>query len=78
MWHNLTGPPMMPLFKKYIKLNNEAAQLNGFSDAGAMWRARYEDPNLVENMKAIWKRVEPLYVDLHTYVKKKLSKIYGE
>lgn len=78
MWHNQTGPPMKPLFKSYIELNNEAAKLNGFKDAGAMWQARYEDPNLVTNMKALWEKVKPLYLELHTYTKNQLNKIYGE
>lgn len=77
MWHNLTGPYMKPLFKSYINLNNEAAKLNGYKDAGEMWRSKYEDPKLVENLIAIWEKVEPLYVQLHTYTKRKLAKIYG-
>lgn len=77
-WHNITGPPMKPLFEKYIELNNKAAVLNGFKDAGEMWQAKYEDPKFIAHIKAIWKKVEPLYVQLHTYTKNKLAKIYGE
>lgn len=64
-------------YKKLISLSNEAARLNGFNDYGRMWQAPYEDPNLVENLKKIWKQVEPLYDEIHTYTKFKLSEIYG-
>lgn len=77
MWHNSTGPTMKPLYKKYIELSNEAAKLNGYTDAGDMWRAKYEDPNFIENMKKIWNNVEPLYNELHTYTRNKLIEIYG-
>lgn len=78
MWHNSTGPTMKPLFKKYIELSNEAAQLNGFTDTGHMWRAKYEDDKFIGNMNKIWKRVEPLYHQLHQYTKNKLVEIYGK
>lgn len=77
MWHNLTGPSMKSHYKKYIEINNEAAKLNKFNDAGEMWRVSFEDPHLVENMQKIWKQVEPLYDELHEYVKNQLHKIYG-
>lgn len=78
MWHNSTGPLMKPYYKKYIELSNKAATLNGFVDAGEMWRAKYEDPNFIENLKKIWQTVEPLYKELHEYTRNKLIKIYGK
>ena len=50
----------------------------GFSDNGAMWRSDFETDNFVEEMQALWKEVEPLYVELHTYVKNKLKEVYGD
>lgn len=78
MWHNSTGPKIKPLYKKYIELSNEAAHLNGYKDNGYMWRAKYEDSNFIENMKKIWKNVEPLYSELHEYTRNKLIEIYGK
>lgn len=78
MWHNSTGPFIRSHYKTYIDIYNEAAKLNDFKDAGAMWRDAFEDPNLVENMKGIWKQLEPLYSELHQYVKNKLASIYGK
>lgn len=77
-WHNSTGPLMKPYFKKYIELSNKAAKLNGYNDAGEMWRAKYEDPHFIENLKKLWHTVEPLYKELHQYTRNKLIKIYGK
>lgn len=78
MWHNSTGPFMKSFYRNYIELSNKAAKLNGFSDNGEMWRAEYEDPNFIENMKKLWQTVEPLYKELHEYTRNKLIKIYGK
>lgn len=78
MWHNLTGPSIRPHYRNYIEINNEAAKLNGLNDGGEMWRSSFEDPNLIENMQAIWKQVEPLYDALHKYTKYKLNRVYGK
>lgn len=78
MWHNSTGPLMKPYYKTYIEMSNKAAKLNGFNDAGEMWRSKYEDPNFIENMKKLWHTVEPLYKELHEYTRNKLIKIYGK
>ena len=42
-----------------------------------MWRESYEDENFVENVDKMWSQVEPLYNELHTYVRRKLQKMYG-
>lgn len=42
-----------------------------------MWRSRYEDDKLIEKVDKLWEQVEPLYDELHTYVRYKLLKIYG-
>jgi peptidyl-dipeptidase A len=43
-----------------------------------MWRESYEDKNLIENVDRMWSEVEPLYNELHTYVRRQLKKIYGD
>jgi peptidyl-dipeptidase A len=52
--------------------------LFSFTDAGAMWRSRYEEEKLVEIVDDLWKEVEPLYNELHTYVRFKLIELYGD
>lgn len=43
-----------------------------------MWRESYEDDKFIENIERMWVEVEPLYNELHTYVRNKLKKIYGD
>ena len=50
----------------------------GFTDCGEMWRHYFEDDNFIENMNKLWEEVKPLYTELHTYVKRKLSTVYGD
>jgi peptidyl-dipeptidase A len=77
-WHEKSGKSMRDGYKKYIELNNKAAKENGYKDYGDMWRDAYEDEKFIENVDNMWKEVEPLYNELHTYVKRKLEKIYSE
>ncbi|KAJ8943308.1 hypothetical protein NQ318_004749 [Aromia moschata] len=75
-WRNATGAKMKNLYKNYVNLSNEAAQANNFTDKGAYWRFFYEDADFIERMDALWSQVEPLYVELHKYVSRKLKMRY--
>ncbi|GJQ76283.1 hypothetical protein Trydic_g14330, partial [Trypoxylus dichotomus] len=48
-----------------------------FADTGDMWRSRYETENFTQNLDELWSQVEPLYDELHTYVRNKLQERYG-
>lgn len=76
-WFNTVGAPMRKDFKKYVDISNEAAQMNGVSDYGELWRSMYDDPNFIQNMMVIWDKVEPLYSRLHEYTRHKLLEIYA-
>jgi hypothetical protein len=43
-----------------------------------MWRDDFETDNFVEDMQTLWGEVEPLYLELHKYVKNKLKDVYGD
>lgn len=75
-WHNNSGKLMRNDYGTYVGIMNEAAQLNDYADAGDMWRADYEDPNFAENMDKLWSDIEPLYKELHKYVRHRLAKVY--
>lgn len=77
-WHNKSGALMRKDYKKYVETSNEAAKLNNFTDYGDMWRSEYEDKDFIANMKKLWKRVEPLYDELHKYTRSQLLKEYGD
>lgn len=76
-WRDNSGKLMRDDYKKYVSLTNKAAEANNFKDASEWWQARYEDPNFVKKIDDLWLEIEPLYRELHTYVKYKLFEIYG-
>lgn len=43
-----------------------------------MWRARYQDDQLVEKVDKLWDEVQPLYDELHKYVRYQLRDLYGD
>lgn len=77
-WHEKSGKLMREDFKIYVNLNNQAADKNGYKDAGEMWRSRYEDDKLVEKVDKLWDDVKPLYDELHKYVRNELRNLYGK
>jgi peptidyl-dipeptidase A len=77
-WRDASGAKMRDDYKTYVELSNLAAEKNGFSDNGEMWRSDFETDNFVDEMLNLWKEVEPLYLALHAYVKNKLKDVYGD
>jgi peptidyl-dipeptidase A len=77
-WREVSGKLMRDQYKVYIEKYNQAAALNEYNDAGEMWRSRYEEKRLVEIVDELWAEVEPLYTELHTYVRYKLIELYGD
>lgn len=76
-WRDAVGPKILPLFEEYVALANQGrAQDNNFSDYGAFLRGLYEVKNLRELRKTLWKDVQPLYKELHAYVRNQLSYHY--
>lgn len=77
-WRDESGNKMRVDYKQYVDYVNKAAKLNGYTDYGELWRARYDDSELRGTLDRLWKEVEPLYNELHTYVRYKLLDIYGD
>lgn len=76
-WHEKTGRPLRSKFIRYVELSNEAARLNGFKDLGDQWRSPYDVEDLSGQLDDLWNGVRPLYEQLHTYVRGKLNRKYG-
>lgn len=49
----------------------------GFDDAGQQQIAMYEDVNFKGKLENLWLSIEPLYKQLHAYVRRKLVSHYG-
>uniref|UniRef100_G3MRB1 Angiotensin-converting enzyme n=1 Tax=Amblyomma maculatum TaxID=34609 RepID=G3MRB1_AMBMU len=76
-FRKVAGKPMRGKFLQYVKLQNEAARLNGFKDASGMWLDVYEDDCFEEKIRGLWQQLKPLYQQLHAYVRSKLRRVYG-
>ncbi len=77
-WHTVS-PPMRPSYRRFVELSNKGARELGFSDTGAMWRAKYDMPPdaFAREVDRLWEQVKPLYVSLHAYVRNRLREKYG-
>lgn len=78
-WHKISVP-MKDKYARFVQLSNAGAKELGFKDTGAMWRSNYDmsPEEFSAEMERLWRQVEPLYISLHTYVRKQLIKKYGK
>ena len=79
-WHDQVGAPMRGDYAKIVAIANEGANELGFADVGTMWRSAYDMPpeDFARLTDRLWNDVKPLYVALHTYVRRKLNEKYGD
>ncbi|WP_224362987.1 M2 family metallopeptidase [Hyalangium versicolor] len=77
-WHRVSVP-MRPLFERFVALSNEGAKEIGFANTGDLWKSAYDmSPDAFEKeTQRLWQQVQPLYNDLHCYVRAQLTKKYG-
>ncbi|XP_071782790.1 angiotensin-converting enzyme [Centroberyx gerrardi] len=76
-WRDAAGKALRQDYKRYVELANKAAKLNGHTDNGAFWRSLYETPTFEQDLETLWKELEPLYQNVHAYVRRALYKKYG-
>lgn len=50
----------------------------GHADNGAFWRSLYETPTFEQDLEGLWTELQPLYLNLHAYVRRALFKKYGK
>ncbi len=79
-WHNNVGAPMRPQYARLMEIANQGAHELGFADSGAMWRSRYDMPPeaFAALTEQLWTEVQPLYQELHCFVRAGLSRRYGD
>ncbi|WP_299193007.1 M2 family metallopeptidase [uncultured Erythrobacter sp.] len=79
-WHDNVGAPMREDYTRMVGIANEGAQELGFDDLGTMWRSGYDmsPEEFAAETERMWQEVKPLYVALHTYVRRKLNEHYGD
>lgn len=49
----------------------------GYKDNGAYWRSLYETPTFEEDLERLYLQLQPLYLNLHAYVRRALYRKYG-
>ncbi len=78
-WHAV-APPMRPRYQRLVGLANQGARELGFTDTGALWRAKYDMPpdEFTAEVERLWQQVRPLYQALHAHVRAGLIKQYGK
>ena len=77
-WHKV-GAPMKVRYARFVELSNQGARELGFADTGVLWRSGYDmtPEQYSAELERVWAQVEPLYKELHTYVRRKLVQKYG-
>ncbi|CAH6776291.1 angiotensin-converting enzyme-like protein Ace3 [Phodopus roborovskii] len=76
-WRDAVGRQIRPTFDYYVHLSNKAAQYNGYKDMGDLWRSKYESDTLEQDLEKLFEELQPLYLNLHAYVRRSLYRYYG-
>jgi peptidyl-dipeptidase A len=78
-WHTIS-PPMKADYARMVEIGTAGAKELGFSDIADMWLANYDMPSteMEATVEELWGQVQPLYNDLHCYVRGKLNAKYGD
>uniref|UniRef100_A0A2K6G9P4 Angiotensin-converting enzyme n=1 Tax=Propithecus coquereli TaxID=379532 RepID=A0A2K6G9P4_PROCO len=76
-WRDAVGRAILPFFPEYVEFTNKAARLNGYADGGDAWRSMYETPSLEQDLEQLYQELQPLYLNLHAYVRRALHRHYG-
>ncbi len=77
-WHKV-GAPLRDKYARFVELSNAGARALGFADTGALWRSNYDmtPEEFSAELERLWTQLEPLYKELHTYVRRRLIAKYG-
>jgi peptidyl-dipeptidase A len=78
-WHEIS-PEMKADYVRMVEIGNAGAKELGFKDIADMWLANYDMPSadMEANVERLWTQVQPLYNDLHCYVRGRLHAKYGD
>ena len=77
-WHAI-APPMRERYAREVELENVGARELGYKDTGELWRAGYDmaPAEFSAELERAWTQLQPLYAELHTYVRSRLIAKYG-
>ncbi|MEE9380346.1 MAG: M2 family metallopeptidase [Hyphomonadaceae bacterium] len=66
-------------YARMVEIANLGAEELGFDNVAQMWLSNYDMPadDMEAEVERLWTQVEPLYDELHCYVRGRLSEQYG-
>ncbi len=70
---------MREKYARLVELSNQGAREFGFKDTGVLWRSGYDmtPEQFSAELERAWTQLQPLYDELHAYVRFKLIQKYG-
>ena len=79
-WRLASAPSMRDKYARMVEIANEGARELGFKDVGELWLSGYDMPpqEMEKTVEHLWTQVEPLYDQLHCYVRARLNEHYGD
>jgi len=60
-----------------VELKNRLSRLKNYEDSGDEWRQEYETKELEPIVLELYRQLEPLYKQLHAYIRRRLYQTYG-
>ncbi|MEQ9316237.1 MAG: M2 family metallopeptidase, partial [Henriciella sp.] len=78
-WRTIS-PPMKDDYARMVEIANEGARELGYDNLKTMWLSKYDMPpeEMAAEVDRLWGQVEPLYEELHCYVRAELNEQYGD
>ena len=78
-WRTVS-PGMAKDYARMVEIGNAGAKELGFTDIADMWLANYDMPSadMEKEVERLWGQVQPMYKELHCYVRGRLNAKYGD
>ncbi|WP_370373254.1 M2 family metallopeptidase [Henriciella pelagia] len=78
-WRTISTP-MAADYARMVEIANQGARDLGFENLAEMWLSNYDMPadEMEAEVARLWGQVEPLYEELHCYVRAELNEEYGD
>jgi len=77
-WRDEMGVRMLENLRTYIELYKESSMQNRYTKPSHQWYSKFENPHLINEMTDIMVRLKPIYVELHSYIRRILRETYGD
>lgn len=68
---------MRHIYTQIVELTNRAARENGYKDLSENWMEDFEEDDFEKTYDDLFKKIKPIYDQLHMYVKNRLKKVYS-